>query len=168
MNWIDWTVLGVWGAAGLWGLMSGLLQMCIPFISLLAALALSSRFGASLGGMFAGFTDSEIVQKAAGFLLAFVVVFVAGSIVGFFLRQLLNRIPVVGPVNKLGGLAVGVVIGFVLLSGVMTGLQRWPIGDSEALLADSALGTFLADNFDVVIRAVGLIPSSWTERLPFN
>ena len=168
MNWIDLVVIGVWGAAGLWGLMSGLLQMCIPFVSLLAALTLSSRFGASLGGVFAGFTDSEIVQKAAGFLLAFVVVFVLGSVMGFFVRQILNRIPVVGTVNKLGGLALGVLIGFVLLSGVLTGLQRWPIGDSEMVLANSALGTFLADNFDVVIRAFRLIPSDWTERLPFN
>ena len=168
MNWIDLVVIGVWGAAGLWGLMSGLLQMCIPFVSLLAALTLSSRFGASLGGVFAGLTDSEIVQKAAGFLLAFVVVFVLGSVMGFFVRQILNRIPVVGTVNKLGGMALGVVIGFVLLSGVLTGLQRWPIGSSEMLLADSALGTFLADNFDVVIRAFRLIPSDWTEQLPFN
>ena len=74
-------------------------------------------------------------------------------------------IPFFGSFNKLGGLIVGVVVGFVLLSGILTGIQKFPIGDAQQTIYDSKLGAFLADNFDVITRGVGLIPGDWDDEL---
>jgi hypothetical protein len=57
------------------------------------------------------------------------------------------------------------LIGFVLLSGVLTNVQRFPVRDYDQTIDESALGSFLADNFDVVIRGVKLIPGDWDDEL---
>ena len=165
MNWVDVVILVVWGISILWGFSAGLIQLVIPFIALLASLALASRIGDSVGNIFSSVTDSENAQTAGGFVLIFVVLFVVGGIFGFMVRRVLGFIPLFGFANRFAGMAVGLLIGFVLLSGILTGLQKFPFEDSDKKIDESVLGTFLADNFDVVIRGVGLIPGDWDTDL---
>ena len=165
MNWIDIAILIVWGITTLWGYSAGLLKILVPFISLVVGLALSSRIGDSVGEMFSGVTDNENAQTIAGFVLVFGVLFIAGGILSFMARKVLGIIPLFGFANSLAGMAVGLLIGFVLLSGVLTNIQRFPVRDYDETIDESALGSFLADNFDVVIRGVKLIPGDWDNEL---
>ena len=165
MNWADIVILVVWGITVLWGYSAGLLQILVPFISLVLGLALSSRIGDSVGELFSGVTDNENAQTIAGFLLVFGGVFIAGVILSFMARKVLGIIPLFGFANSLTGMAVGLLIGFVLLSGVLTNIQRFPVRDYNETIYESTLGTFLADNFDVVIRGVKLIPGDWDDEL---
>ena len=166
MNWIDVAILVVWALTLGWGYTAGLIQMVILLVTVLAGLALASRIGDSVGNLFSSFTDNEDYQTIAGFILIFVGLFILSSIAGFVLRTMLRFIPLGGMANKMAGLAAGLVIGFVLLSGVLTGVQKFPFNDGLVEdIDDSALGAFLADNFDVVIRGVGLIPGDWDNQL---
>ena len=165
MNWIDIAILIVWGITTLWGYSAGLLKILVPFISLVIGLALSSRIGDSVGEIFSGVTDNENAQTIAGFVLVFGVLFIAGGILSFMARRVLGIIPLFGFANSLAGMAVGLLIGFVLLSGVLTNIQRFPVRDYDETIDESALGSFLADNFDVVIRGVKLIPGDWDDEL---
>lgn len=165
MNWVDVVVLIVWAGTASWGASIGLLRVVVHLVVVAVGLALSSRIAASVGDVFSPVTDNENAQTVAGFIAVFGILFIAGGVVGFWLRMILGFIPLFGLVNRLGGMAIGVVVGFVLLSGVFTGLQKFPIGDIQETIDDSALGAFLADNFDVVIRGVGLIPGNWDEEL---
>ena len=165
MNWIDIAILIVWGITTLWGYSAGLLKILVPFISLVIGLALSSRIGDSVGAIFSGVTDNENAQTIAGFVLVFGVLFIAGGILSFMARRVLGIIPLFGFANSLAGMAVGLLIGFVLLSGVLTNIQRFPVRDYDETIDESALGSFLADNFDVVIRGVKLIPGDWDDEL---
>lgn len=165
MNWIDIAILIVWGITTLWGYSAGLLKILVPFISLVVGLALSSRIGDSVGEIFSGVTDNENAQTIAGFILVFGVLFIAGGILSFMVRKVLGIIPLFGFANSLAGMAVGLLIGFVLLSGVLTNIQRFPVRDYDETIDESALGSFLADNFDVVIRGVKLIPGDWDDEL---
>ncbi|PKB78529.1 MAG: hypothetical protein BZY88_18130 [SAR202 cluster bacterium Io17-Chloro-G9] len=180
MNWIDIVILVVWALTSGWGYTAGLIQMVIPLATVIVGLAIASRIGDTVGNAFSSFTDNEDYQSIAGFILIFVGLFIIASIAGFVVRTVLRFIPLSGMVNKLAGLAAGLIIGFVLLSGVMTGVQKFQFNDQvrqfddsvggylDGLaedIDDSALGTFLADNFDVVIRGVGLIPGDWDNQL---
>jgi uncharacterized membrane protein required for colicin V production len=165
MNWVDVVILVVWGISILWGFSAGLIQLVVPFVALLASLALASRIGDSVGNIFSSVTDNENAQTAAGFVLIFVILFVIGGIIGFTVRGVLGFIPLFGLANRFAGMAIGLLIGFVLLSGILTGLQKFPFEESDKKIDESALGTFLADNFDVVIRGVGLIPGDWDDDL---
>ena len=165
MNWIDIVILLVWGVTALWGFSSGLLKILVPFFSLVIGLALSSRIGDSVGKLFSGLTDNENAQTIAGFLLILVVLFVAGAIISFMASKVLGIIPLFGLVNSLSGIAVGLLVGFLLISGVLTAIQKFPIRDLDQTIDESKLGTFMADQFDVVVRGVKLIPGDWDDEL---
>ncbi|MAF39532.1 MAG: hypothetical protein CL696_11765 [Chloroflexi bacterium] len=165
MNWVDIVILVVWGVTALWGYSAGILLILVPFVSLIVGLALSSRIGDSVGELFRVVTDNENAQTVAGFLLVFGVLFIAGGILSFMARRSLGIIPLFGFANSLAGMAVGLLIGFVLLSGILTNVQRFPVRDYDETIDESALGAFLADNFDVVIRGVKLIPGDWDDEL---
>ena len=165
MNWIDIVILVVWGVTALWGFSSGLLKILVLFFSLVIGLALSSRIGDSVGELFSGLTDNENAQTIAGFLLILVVLLVAGGIISFMASKVLGIIPLVGLVNSLSGMAVGLLVGFLLISGVLTAIQKFPIRDLDLTIDESKLGTFMADQFDVVVRGVKLIPGDWDDEL---
>ena len=165
MNWIDIVILVVWGVTALWGFSSGLLKILVLFFSLVIGLALSSRIGDSVGELFSGLTDNENAQTIAGFLLILVVLLVAGGIISFMASKVLGIIPLVGLVNSLSGMAVGLLVGFLLISGVLAAIQKFPITDLDLTIDESKLGTFMADQFDVVVRGVKLIPGDWDDEL---
>ena len=165
MNWIDIAILVVWGMTALWGFSSGLLRTLVPLFSLVVGTAISSRTGDSVAEIFSPVTDNENAQTVAGFVLIFGLLFIAGGIVSFVARRVLGIIPLFGMVNSLAGMAVGLLVGFVLVSGVLTAIQRFPVRDLEITIDESTLGTFMADQFDVVIRGIKIIPGDWDDEL---
>lgn len=165
MNWIDAVILVVWGITAIWGFAAGLLQVVLPLCVTIAGLALSSRFAEDVGNLFSRLTDSEDIQTIAGFILIFLGLFIVGLVAGFCLRKVLGLIPLFGLVNRLGGIAAAILVGFLLLSGLLTAVQQHPFQNMDERIDDSALGSFLADNFDVVIRGAKLIPGDWDDRL---
>ena len=165
MNWVDIAILVVWAGTASWGASMGFLQMGVHLVVVAVGLAIASRIAPTVGDLFSVVTDNENAQSAAGFIAVFLILFIAGGVISFWLRMILGIIPFFGSFNKLGGLIVGVAVGFLLLSGILTGIQKFPIGDAEQTIDDSKLGSFLADNFDVVIRGIGLIPGEWDDEL---
>lgn len=165
MNWIDAVILVVWGITALWGFSAGLVQLVVPLGIVIAGLALSSRIADDVGNIFSRLTDSEDIQTIGGFVLIFLGLFIVGLVAGFLVRKVLGIIPLFGLANRLGGMAAGILVGFLLLSGVLTAVQRHPFQNMDERVDGSALGSFLADNFDVVIRGAKLIPGDWDDRL---
>ena len=165
MNWVDIVIIVVWGVTALWGYSKGLLGVLVPLISLVVGLAFASRIGDSVGQMFASVTDNENAQTVAGFILIIVVILIAGGIISFAISRVLGVIPLFGLANSLSGMAAGILIGFLLLSGVLTNIQRFPVRDYDESINESKLGVFLADNFDVVIRGLKLIPGDWDDEI---
>ena len=165
MNWIDIVILVIWGMTALWGFSSGLLRILVPLVALVIGMALSSRIGDSVGEIFSSFTDNENAQTVAGFVLIFGLLFILGGIISVVARRVLGIIPLFGMVNSLAGMAVGLLVGFLLVSGVLTAIQKSPVRDLDVTIDESTLGTFMADQFDVVIRGIKLIPGDWDDEL---
>ena len=164
MNWIDILVLVVWGATALWGFKTGIIRMVVPLVVVLVGLALSSRIAGPVGNLFSFISDNENVQTVAGFIAIFLTLVVIGGVLSTLVKTAISIIPLAGMANKLVGAAIGLLIGFALLSGILTGLQKFPVGSAGETIEDSALGTFLADNFDVVTRGFKLIPGDWDQK----
>ena len=165
MNWIDIAILVIWGMTALWGFSSGLLRILVPLVALVIGMALSSRIGDSVGEIFSSFTDNENAQTVAGFVLIFGLLFILGGIISVVARRVLGIIPLFGMVNSLAGMAAGLLVGFLLVSGVLTAIQKSPVRDLDVTIDESTLGTFMADQFDVVIRGTKLIPGDWDDEL---
>ena len=163
MNWIDAIVIIAWVLTALWGFSTGLIRIAIPLAAVIAGLAISSRIAGDVGNIFSGITDSENAQTAGGFILVFLGIFIISAVVSFWIGLFTRFLPMFGLLNRTAGMAAGIIIGFLLLSGVLTGVQKYTDRvDSE--IEESALGTFLADQFDEVTRGVKLIPGDWDDE----
>jgi hypothetical protein len=164
MNWIDLLVLVVWGVTALWGFKTGIIRMVVPLVVVLVGLAFASRIAEPVGNLFSFVSENENIQTVAAFIAIFLALFVLGGILGNVVKSAISIVPLAGLANSLVGAFIGILIGFVLLSGILTGLQKFPLGGISEKIDDSALGTFLADNFDVVTRGIKLIPGDWNQK----
>lgn len=164
MNWIDLLVLVVWGVTAWWGFKTGIIRMVVPLVVVLVGLAFASRIAEPVGNLFSFVSENENIQTVAAFIAIFLALFILGGILGNVVKSAISIVPLAGLANSLVGAFIGIMIGFVLLSGILTGLQKFPFGGISQKIDDSALGTFLADNFDVVTRGIKLIPGDWNQK----
>lgn len=160
MNWIDAAIVIGWVLTALWGFSAGLLRIVAPLVAVIVGLAISSRIAEDVGNIFSGLTDSEGIQSIGGFALIFLGLFIISAVVSIWVGAILRVIPFFGLANRTVGMAAGILIGFLLLSGVLTGVQKFTDRMDDDI-DESALGVFLADKFDVVTRGVKLIPGDW-------
>jgi hypothetical protein len=70
-----------------------------------------------------------------------------------------------GLANNLAGTAIGLIVGLVIMSALLAGMQKFPFGSIQEDIDSSSTGSFLADNFDTVIRGFKLIPSDWDQDI---
>ena len=164
MNWIDIAVLICWGALAFWGFRTGIIKMIVPLVVVVVGLALSSRIAGPIGNILSFISENENVQSIAAFIVIFIGLLVLGTLVSKVVKTAINVIPLAGLANNVSGAAVGLIIGFILLSGILTGLQKFPVGSIQESIDGSTLGGFLADNFDVVTRGLKIIPSHWNQK----
>ena len=164
MNWVDILVLVVWGLTALWGFKSGLIGMIVPLIVIILGLALSSRIAEPVGNLFSFLSENENIQTVIAFIAIFLLLLLLSAWLSALVNTASKVIPLAAPVNHLAGMAIGIFVGFLFLSGILTGLQHFPVGRVQSDIAASPLGTFMADNFGVTIRAVKLVPGDWDEK----
>jgi hypothetical protein len=138
--------------------------MVVPLVVVLVGLAFASRIAEPVGNLFSFVSENENIQTVAAFIAIFLALFILGGILGNVVKSAISIVPLAGLANSLVGAFIGILIGFVLLSGILTGLQKFPFGGISEKIDDSALGTFLADNFDVVTRGFKLIPGDWNQK----
>ena len=165
MNWLDLAILIVCGITALYGFRVGLLRMLVPLVLVVAGLALSSRISGSVGNIFSSFSSNENTQTIMAFFAMFLVLLFASIILSHLLRMVLGVIPFFGMANGLAGAVVGLAIGFVILSGTITGAQQFPVGNVDQTIEESRLSSYLANNFGVVMRGVRLIPVDWDAKV---
>lgn len=164
MNWVDILVLVVWGLTVLWGYKTGFVGMLVPLVVILAGLALSSRLAEPIGNFFSFVSENENVQLVVAFIVIFIAVLLLSAWLSSALRSVVKFIPLAGLADRAAGLGIGLLIGFILLTGILSVLQGFPVGRVKEDINNSGLGTFITDNFAVTARAVGLVPGDWNDK----
>ena len=164
MNWVDILVLVVWGLMALWGFKSGFIGMIVPLVVIILGLALSSRVAEPLGNYFSFLSQNENVQTIIAFIAIFLALILLSAWLSALLQTFSKVIPLAGSVDHLSGMVIGIIVGFLFLSGILTGLQHFTVGRVQTDIAESPMGTFMTDHFGVTIRAVKLVPGDWDEK----
>jgi uncharacterized membrane protein required for colicin V production len=164
MNYIDVMALVTLGLAALWGFKTGLVQMVVPLVVVVAGLALSTRLATPLGNLFASFTPSENLQTILGFAAIVFGLIIIAMLLSFLLKFMLKFIPMAGLADRLGGMLVGILVAFILLSGALVTLQKFPVGVVQEDIDRSRLGSALADRFSLVMGVFQLFPDDWHQR----
>lgn len=138
MSAVDWLLLAIVGLSALFGLMRGFVSVLASLVAWVLAAWVAFRFGAQLGGLFAGADEPGTTEVLAGYALSFLGVLVVVGLAGWLVRKLVHSVGLSG-LDRVLGLAVGVVRGgfvacaLVLLLG-LTAMPREPEWQASAVL----------------------------------
>ncbi len=158
MNWLDIVILATVAVVALMGLGMGGISVAVTGAGILAGIALATRLQDDVRPLFSRFIDSGNGAEIAAFAVVLVLALIGAAVVGAVARLILRTL-MLGWLNRIAGLGLGVVIAFALGSAVLSTIQGYPVYDMERTIGDSVLGSFLADNFDVVLRGLKFVPS---------
>lgn len=135
VNWVDTISLIAWVAGAAIGLFSGFIKFSIPFAFLLVGVGIAGSLAVSFGPSLFGVLGAESAQLAAAFLIVFALLQLLGGVIAYLTRHLLgiastlvSVTPMVGLLNRGGGLLAGFVYGCVFISVILISLQQWPVG----------------------------------------
>ena len=152
MNWVDITFLIALGSGAVWGVAYGFIRVGMAFGLLVAGTGIAGTVAVAVGPYLTIFGNTVSERTAAGFLLSFAFLMVAGAMVNFLIKVpltlatgMVSVMPVANSLNRGGGLIAGVLFGCVLVSVTLIGLQQLqfgPVGKSidEASFASAPIG----------------------------
>jgi membrane protein required for colicin V production len=124
LNWIDLVLAIILAMFILLGFRKGLLKEVIGFIGLVVAFWTAMRFTKAAAGLFPKI--SIPAREALTFLVILVGVFLLFHLAGFLLRKLIKASPL-AILDRLGGVALGLLKGGLLLSICLLVLSLAPL-----------------------------------------
>jgi membrane protein required for colicin V production len=159
MNWLDIVILVGAGILGFIGFRFGLLKIAALFVGICVGIVIGSRFSDEVARVLLRWIDDPAVARIAAYAVILGVSLLAAVILAAVLRKVLEAVAL-GWLDKVGGLAVGILGAFVIFSAILSYSQELGIAGmmGTRVIEDSVLGSFLADKFDVVLRVTRLIP----------
>ena len=158
MSWLDIVIIAVVALIALAGWRMGGIHIAVTGAGILAGIALSSRVHHRVTPIFSPFIDSDNGAEIAAFTAIFILVLIASVVVGFMVRTLSRKL-MLGWMDNMAGLALGVVVTLAIGSAAFSAIQSYPVHGLDNTIADSTLAPFLADNFDTVLKGLKFIPT---------
>jgi membrane protein required for colicin V production len=125
-NWLDWVLAIVLVASIIPAIKKGFVRELISLASVILALIIAALEYPRAATWFQDLTNSHQVAMAAGFLIIFVAVLVAGAVISFFVGLLIKTAGVEWFDRFLGGL-FGLVRGVIIDSIVLMVLMAFAI-----------------------------------------
>ena len=114
MNWADYTILAVLGLSVLMGLWRGFIGEVLALAVWACAFWVAWLFGPPLAEHFSASISTPSVRILLAYALCFIAVLIAGAVVAFLIRKLVEGSGLSGT-DRLLGMVFGLVRGLVLV-----------------------------------------------------
>jgi membrane protein required for colicin V production len=163
VHWLDISILGLAVVAAVAGWRTGLVATVTSTIGLAGAILLASHFYGDVAPYVEKVLGRENDANLLAFLLVIVVVLMVTAIASYMLRKQLSNLAL-GWVDKVGGLILGTLISLALLSAVLSMVDAFPVAGLDETVAESRIGSFLVEDFDLVLKATRLLPEELGTR----
>jgi membrane protein required for colicin V production len=150
MTWADYAILVVLALSVLMGLWRGFIGEVLALACWVLAFWVAWMFGPPLADRFSASISTPSVRVLLAYVLCFVTVLIAGAIVAFLMRKLVEGSGLSGS-DRLLGMVFGLVRGFALVTLVVlllgfTPFRRDPWWNQSRLLPNFEMGArWLAD-----------------------
>ena len=137
MNWVDIVILtGLTGSA-IMGVRTGVVRWAAMLIGAVLAAIIASRAYGSFASVLT-FLDNESQQRTLAFIVLFVAIMVGAWVAGNLLKKSMSLL-LLGWVDRLGGLALGLIAGAIATVTFVTLLGILPSESIQDAVADSTL-----------------------------
>ncbi|MBO9662348.1 CvpA family protein [Dokdonella sp.] len=114
MNWADYAILAILGLSVLMGLWRGFIGEVLALAVWVCAFWVAWMLGPALAEQFSGSISTPSVRILIGYALCFIAVLIAGAIVTFLMRKLVEGSGLSGS-DRLLGMVFGLVRGLALV-----------------------------------------------------
>lgn len=141
MNWFDYAIIGVLGLSVLIGVWRGFIGEVMALACWVAAAWVAWTFGPSLAEHVSASISVPSVRVMLAYALCFVAVLIAGAIVSFLLRKLVNGSGLSGT-DRLLGMVFGLVRGAALVVFVVMLMKFTPVVRDDWWQTSKLLPTF--------------------------
>ncbi|MFC2058046.1 CvpA family protein [Chloroflexota bacterium] len=157
MNWLDAVVIVILAIPTILGFKRGLIKSVIPLVGVIVGIVLAGRFHGSVADWLSNWIESSSQAEIAGFAIIFVVVCLVAMLVARVISGFLHAL-FLGWVDRLGGVAFGLVLGGVIAGALVALMAKYPFWGLDETIQDSSLAAFLLDRFPFVL---GLLPGDF-------
>jgi len=146
MNWLDIVIIVVLVLSVLGGLKNGLIKSALGFAGLLLGIFLAGRYYAQVGGWLP--IEDAAVAGIIGYVVIFIAVVVAASLVGLLLRRIIAMV-MLGWADRLLGAVFGLVGGGLFCAAALAACVKFGMGAGS--VQGSGIARFLLDLFPAVL-----------------
>jgi len=165
MNIYDWVIVALITGTALFGISKGAVTMALGVIGVFAAMFLGGRYAAPLVRNFTESVDAEAVATVVGYIIISIVVFVAMGFIARFVRVGLT-VTMLGWVDKFGGVALGLLVGFMLSIGLTMAAARYtyvvdnsPGSDSPTSIVNQHISDLGRSRLDIQLTESQIVPT---------
>lgn len=153
MNWLDVVLIVALIVAGFFGFRMGLWKIIFSVAGVIVGIILAGRFASALGERLTFISDATVAQ-IAGFAIIFAVVMIASAIAASMLQKVLSAM-LLGWVNGLGGLALGVLLDVLAWGFLLEAASRLSFLGLQTTIDQSVMARFVTRVFNLL---AGLVP----------
>ena len=189
MNWLDLVFIALVIGCGVAGAWLGLIRATFGVLGVVFGILIAGQMSADLGGLYAESISNEAIANVTAYGLIIVASLIAFRLLTIVVRRLVYML-FLGWVDKVAGLAMGLIAGAAISAAAITGLagltyksdlidRGFAVGvfqnkadavevkeNLERTLIDSALvGVFLGVTDKLPANAVGFVPSNFMVAL---
>ena len=148
MNWVDIMILVLVLGAGFMGWRNGVIRWAFTLVGGIIGVILAGQLYKTLAPAVP-FGDTDAVKQLVAFGVIFVAVMIGAWIVGRILKGMLNVL-MLGWVDTVAGIAVGVLVGAVAATAVISVMGSLPVGNVQDAVNESTLAEPLSENLGFV------------------
>ncbi len=126
MNWLDIVFIVIIVLATIMGVRTGLLGAAFSVVAFLVGWVLASQFSDDLGGFFEASISNDTIVTVISYILIIVLTLAASRIVWGIARPMLSiaTLGLSSLVDRLGGVLLGLLVGFALTGALIVVLAR--------------------------------------------
>jgi len=140
MNGLDWILIILFAVGAFWGYKSGLITGVLTVIALFVASIISGQFSERLVSLISNSVEGEALSTAIAYVAIYVVVFILARMLAKGIKAGL-KVVLLGWVDKVGGVALGIVAGVIIIGAVVGAGARYAyvVEDEDKVYSEDVL-----------------------------
>lgn len=142
MNWLDWVLLAIIAITALVGMKVGLIRAALSFVAMVIGWIFAGQISDKVGGIF----DSSLSNDTIVTVTTYAVLMIIAIIISGFITKIIKPIMAIftlglsSMVDKIGGLALGLMFGFAIVGVVIIAGARLTYDFDTSVLEDKLPG----------------------------
>ena len=142
MNWLDWVLLAIIAISAFMGMKVGLIRAALGFVAMVIGWIFAGQISDKVGGLFDSSLSNDTIATVATFAVLMIAVISISSLITKIIKPIMAifTLGLSSMVDKLGGLALGLLLGFAIVGVVIIAGARLTYDFDASVLEDKLPG----------------------------